>query len=95
MEVRVLDVSGEVEHARLPVPADLAAAMRAWCARRGVSQSALAMRVGISASHLNQIVHGRARPSLELAQRIAAVLEAAPPRVTIVTLSSPTARSLE
>src|SRR5579871_4061426 len=70
--VRALDVSRDVEHARPPAPADLSAAMRAWCARR-VSQSALAMRVGISASHLNQIVHGRARPSLELARRILAV----------------------
>ncbi|GEM_PF-3054336 len=44
--------------------------MRRWCLEQHVSQSTLAMRVGVSASHLNQIILGHVRPSAELAHRI-------------------------
>ncbi|HXX38083.1 MAG TPA: helix-turn-helix transcriptional regulator [bacterium] len=53
---------------------NLPESMKLWCHEQRVSQSALAMRVGISTSHLNQIIHGHARPSPELAQRIRAVI---------------------
>lgn len=56
----------------------LRTSVRAWCAQQRVSQSALAMRVGISASHLNQIIRGRSRPSPELAQRIRVLIGGAP-----------------
>lgn len=49
--------------------------LRSWCEERGVSQSSLAMEIGVSVSHLNQVINGRARPSAELTQRIAEVLE--------------------
>jgi len=62
------------EHSQPSALADLGMSLSTWCARRRVSQSALAMRVGVSASHLNQIARGRARPSSELAQRILAVI---------------------
>jgi len=39
-----------------------------------MSQSAFAMKVGVSAAHFNQIVNGQARPSRSLAQRILAAL---------------------
>lgn len=48
----------------------LGAELKRWCEERRISQSALAMRVGVSASHLNQIVNGRARPSYDLLRRI-------------------------
>ncbi|HLJ59286.1 MAG TPA: helix-turn-helix transcriptional regulator [bacterium] len=53
---------------------ELPESMKLWCQRQHISQSALAMRVGISTSHLNQIIQGHARPSLALAQRIRAVI---------------------
>lgn len=56
----------------------LRTSVRAWCAQRRVSQSALAMRAGISASHLSQIIRGRSRPSPELAQRIRGLIGGAP-----------------
>ena len=56
----------------------LRTSVRAWCAQQRVSQSALAMRAGISASHLNQIIRGRSRPSPELAQRIRGLIGGAP-----------------
>lgn len=49
--------------------------LRAWCEERGTSQSALAMEIGVSVSHLNQVINGRARPSAELARRIVEVLK--------------------
>jgi len=56
-----------------PVPA-IVQDLRAWCDAAGVSRSAIAMEAGVSASHLNQIINGRARPSAALLQRIAEVL---------------------
>ncbi|HLJ62099.1 MAG TPA: helix-turn-helix transcriptional regulator [bacterium] len=56
----------------------LRTSVRAWCAEQRVSQSALAMRAGISASHLNQIIRGRSRPSPALAQRIRGLIGGAP-----------------
>jgi DNA-binding XRE family transcriptional regulator len=56
----------------------LRTSVRAWCAQQRVSQSALAMRAGISASHLSQIIRGRSRPSPELAQRIRCLIGGAP-----------------
>ncbi|SRR5579871_790345 len=50
--------------------------MRRWCLEQHVSQSTLAMRVGVSASHLNQIILGHVRPSAELAHRIRAAIGA-------------------
>ena len=50
------------------------AELRSWCEERGTSQSALAMEIGVSVSHLNQVINGRARPSAELARRIVEVL---------------------
>jgi transcriptional regulator with XRE-family HTH domain len=43
--------------------------------QRRISQSALAMRVGVSASHLNRVLRGRARPSPALLRRLRAELE--------------------
>lgn len=57
-----------------PLFFDLPESMKLWCQQQRISQSALAMRVGISTSHLNQIIQGHARPSPELAQRIRAVI---------------------
>ncbi|GEM_PF-3007710 len=56
-----------------PVPA-VVQELRAWCDAAGVSRSAIAMEAGVSASHLNQIINGRARPSDALLCRIAEVL---------------------
>jgi transcriptional regulator with XRE-family HTH domain len=52
----------------------LAMELKQWCEDRGVSQAALAMKLGISTSHLNQIIRGRARPSVALLRRIMVVL---------------------
>jgi DNA-binding XRE family transcriptional regulator len=57
----------------------LAADLKQLCKQRGLSQSALAMKVGVSTSHLNQIINGRARPSAALLQRILEVLNAPRP----------------
>jgi transcriptional regulator with XRE-family HTH domain len=43
--------------------------------QRRISQSALAMRVGVSASHLNRVLRGRARPSPALLRRLRDELE--------------------
>jgi len=53
---------------------DLSESMKLWCQQLHVSQSTLAMRVGVSTSHINQIIHGRVRPSAELARRIRTVI---------------------
>ncbi len=44
--------------------------LKRWCKTHGVTQSAFAMRLGISASHLNQIINGRVRPGASLVRRI-------------------------
>ena len=49
--------------------------LRSWCEVCGVSQSSLAGEIGVSVSHLNQVLNGRARPSVGLTRRIAEVLE--------------------
>ena len=49
---------------------DLRLALRSRGERRGMSQSALSMRLGISVSHLNGILKGRARPGAALTRRI-------------------------
>ncbi|GEM_PF-1473212 len=49
--------------------------LRAWCAEHGVSQSSVAMEIGVSVSHFNQVINGRARPSAELTRRMIEVLE--------------------
>ena len=49
--------------------------LRSWCEESGASQSSLAMEIGVSVSHLNQVINGRARPSARLIRRIAEVLE--------------------
>ncbi|HKV45635.1 MAG TPA: helix-turn-helix transcriptional regulator [bacterium] len=51
-------------------PIDLGTLLKHWCREWHISQSAFAMRVGVSAAHFNQIVNGQARPSSGLAQRI-------------------------
>jgi len=56
-------------------PSPIIQELRSWCEERGVSQSSLAMEIGVSVSHLNQVINGRARPSAELTQRIVEVLE--------------------
>jgi len=53
---------------------NLGADLKHLCQEKGLSQSALAMKVGVSASHLNQIINGRARPSSDLIRRILDVL---------------------
>ncbi len=63
----------EVEEMRTP---PLIVRLKTWCVKRGVSQSALAMKLGISASHLNSIINGRAQPGAELAQKILDYLRA-------------------
>lgn len=52
----------------------LAAELKQWCEVRRLSQAALAMKLGVSTSHLNQIIRGRARPGVALFQRIMVVL---------------------
>ena len=49
-------------------------ALRSWCERRGVSQSALSMKLGISVSHLNAILSGRSRPGAALIQKMSSFL---------------------
>jgi len=44
--------------------------LRRWCKAHGMTQSACAMKLGVSASHLNQIINGRVRPSSDLVRRI-------------------------
>lgn len=56
-------------------PPDLAQDLKYWCRRWRVSQSALAMRVGVSASYLNQIINGRAQPGPDLIRKLLDVLE--------------------
>jgi DNA-binding XRE family transcriptional regulator len=51
-------------------PNDLGDLLKRWCREWHMSQSAFAMKVGVSAAHFNQIVNGQARPSRSLAQRI-------------------------
>lgn len=58
----------------------LARELRQWCEDHGLSQSALAMRLGVSTSHLNQIIRGRARPSVALLRRIMVVLHGPKPQ---------------
>lgn len=57
----------------------LANDLKQLCKQRRISQSALAMKVGVSTSHMNQIINGRARPSAALLQRILEVLNAPRP----------------
>lgn len=52
----------------------LRAQLKEWCKEHGLSQSSLAMKVGVSSSHLNQIINGRARPSPALLRRLLDVL---------------------
>jgi len=63
----------EAEGMRTPA---LIVRLKTWCVKRGVSQSALAMKLGISASHLNGIINGRAQPGAGLAQKISDHLHA-------------------
>jgi transcriptional regulator with XRE-family HTH domain len=53
----------------------IAQELRSWCAEHGVSQSSVAMEIGVSVSHLNQVINGRARPSADLTRRMVEVLE--------------------
>jgi transcriptional regulator with XRE-family HTH domain len=50
--------------------------LQRWCKAHGVTQSAAAMKLGVSASHLNQIIHGRVRPSADLIRRIRELMSA-------------------
>lgn len=52
----------------------LAAELKQWCEAHGLSQAALAMKLGVSTSHLNQIIRGRARPGIGLFRRIMVIL---------------------
>jgi transcriptional regulator with XRE-family HTH domain len=52
-----------------------AANLRAWRARRGYPQLALAGRAGISQRHLSFLELGRAAPSREMVDRLAAALD--------------------
>ena len=49
--------------------------LRAWRARRGVSQLALALDAGVSQRHLSFVESGRARPSREMVLRLAEQLD--------------------
>ena len=51
-----------------------------FCSAHGTTQSALAMKLGISASHLNQIINGRVRPSPRLFEHMKEFLRAFPIR---------------
>jgi len=48
--------------------------LRRWCKTHGTTQSALAMKLGISASHLSQVINGQARPSPDLLRRMRELL---------------------
>lgn len=50
------------------------AMLRAWRARRGLSQLDLALAAEVSARHVSFLETGRARPSDEMVQRLASVL---------------------
>lgn len=52
-----------------------AARLRSWRKRRGLSQLALAGRAGISQRHLSFLELGRASPSREMVDRLAAALD--------------------
>jgi transcriptional regulator with XRE-family HTH domain len=54
---------------------DFPAQLRAWRARRRLSQLALAAEAGVSARHLAFLETGRARPSRAMVLRLAAVLD--------------------
>jgi transcriptional regulator with XRE-family HTH domain len=49
--------------------------LRTWRRRRGIPQSVLAARVGVSSKHLSFLETGRARPSREMIDWIACALE--------------------
>ncbi|HKV45602.1 MAG TPA: helix-turn-helix transcriptional regulator [bacterium] len=50
--------------------------LKRWCKAHGITQSALAMKLGISASHLSQVINGQARPSPALVRRIRELISA-------------------
>ena len=66
---------------------DFAKAFRVIRAASGLSQSELAHRIGISASHLSLIENGRRQPSLKVIGSIAQVASAPPSLVML--LASP------
>ena len=66
---------------------DFAKAFRIIRAASGLSQSELAHRIGISASHLSLIENGRRQPSLKVISNIAQVAGAPPSLVML--LASP------
>lgn len=49
--------------------------LRRWRDQRGVTQSALAERAGVSGRHLSFLETGKAQPSREMVQRLATVLQ--------------------
>lgn len=49
--------------------------LRRWRDQRGVTQLALAERAGVSSRHLSFLETGKAQPSREMVQRLAAVLQ--------------------
>jgi transcriptional regulator with XRE-family HTH domain len=65
----------------------LSQALRSWCERHGASQSTLAMRLKISATHLNSILRGRTEPGPELNRRIFYLLERDRARSTAARVS--------
>lgn len=66
---------------------DFAKAFRVVRAACGLSQSELAQRIGVSASHLSLIEHGRRQPSLKVIGNLAQV--AGVPPSLIMLLASP------
>ena len=66
---------------------DFAKAFRVIRAVCGLSQSELAHRIGISASHLSLIEHGRRQPSLKVISNLAQV--ASVPPSLVMLLASP------
>ncbi|MBA0124072.1 helix-turn-helix transcriptional regulator [Haloechinothrix sp. YIM 98757] len=62
-------------HGGLPVPSGAGEAIRAWRARRRVSQLDLALRTGVSTKHISFIETGRSTPTRDMITRLAEQLD--------------------
>jgi transcriptional regulator with XRE-family HTH domain len=61
---------------RLPAPTPFGDLLREWRTARRLSQLDLALEAEISARHLSYVENGRSRPSREMVERLAQVLDA-------------------
>lgn len=55
--------------------ADIAKLIRAERMRLGLSQAKLGKAVGLTQTHINDIEHGKSKPSLDALERLCAVLD--------------------